>query len=255
MLYQMAVAEPFSRVCRAMSETRIASFGCPLTNHFCGCVNCDRTVMKANLYLKRNWQCRQLCPQARAHWQPSSRLRTLRSGRFAEHRLELVERAAPALLVAARRRIVGQARMGEGQFSAFGDRTKDHLDLGGFGVAGPEPGHAHALRRRDLEKLAEGFVLVAHESAKAETKAAADTRIGLGEQHGTGVRPPPSRDAFRRDEQVEQDRRPRRDAAHERDAGHRPAPFGRRAWVWLISVSRASASAVRRSRLTFQKRS
>src|SRR6266404_6848206 len=137
---------------------------------------------------------------------------------------QLVERPVPALLVAATGLLVVQARMGEDELGAFGNGAKIDLDerLAGILAAHPAPAHRQSLRSHDLEIFAAALMLAAVEHAEPDPEAAADAHIGLGQQHLAAVGTPPAGDALRRGERVEDDRRPRRDPAHEGKAGHRP---------------------------------
>src|SRR6266446_4660532 len=137
---------------------------------------------------------------------------------------QLVQRPVPTGFVAAAGLLVVQTRMGEGELGAFGNGAKIDLDerLAGILAAHPAPAHRQPLRSYDLEIFAAALMLAAVEHAEADPEAAADARIGLGQQHRAAVRTPPAGDALRRGERVEDDRWPRRDPAHEGEAGHRP---------------------------------
>src|SRR5438270_137709 len=137
---------------------------------------------------------------------------------------QLVERPAPACLVAAAGLLVAQPRMGEGELGALGNGAQVDLDarLAGILAARPAPAHRQPARSFDLEIFAAALVLTAVEHAEAHAEAAADARVGLGEQHRAVIGPPPAGDTLRRGERVEDDRWPRLDPAHESEAGHRP---------------------------------
>src|ERR1700726_3054377 len=133
---------------------------------------------------------------------------------------ELVERPVPAFLVAAAGLLAVQTRMGEGEPRPFGNASKIDLDarLAGILAARPAPAHRQPLRSYDLDIFAAALMLAAVEHAEADPEAAADARIGLGQQHRAAVGTPPAGDALRPGERVENDRRPRRDPAHEGEA-------------------------------------
>src|ERR1700683_815428 len=148
--------------------------------------------------------------------------------------LQFVERPAPALLVAAARLLVMQPRMGESQQGTFRNRAKFDLDERLAGVRAtvyPSPTHRESFGPFDREIFAAAFMLAAVEQTEADPEASADTRIGLGHQHGAGVRTPPARDTLRGGECIEDNRRPRSDPAHESEAGHRPRPFVWGSWL------------------------
>src|SRR3984893_2258930 len=139
--------------------------------------------------------------------------------------LQLVERAVPAFLVAAAGLFVKEPRMGEGELGASGNGAKIDLDERLAGIllpTRPAPAHRQPLGSRDLEIFAAALMLAAAEHAKADPVAAADSRIGLGQQHRAVVGAPPAGDALRCGERVEDDRRPCPDAAYEGEAGHPP---------------------------------
>src|SRR5437879_595529 len=104
--------------------------------------------------------------------------------------LQLVERTVPALLVAPARVLVVQARMHESQLRALGSGAKIDLDqrFAGIFTAFPSPAHGQAFRPYDLEIFAAALVLAAVERAEADPETPADAHIGLGQQHGAGVR-------------------------------------------------------------------
>jgi hypothetical protein len=141
--------------------------------------------------------------------------------------LQFVERSVPALFVASARGLVAQTRMSEGQFGALGRRAQIDLDqrFAGILAALPSPAHCQAFGSYDLEIFAAALVLAAIERAEADSEAPADAHVGLGQQHGAGIRAPPAGNAVRRRERVEDDGWPRRDPAHEGEAGHRPLFF------------------------------
>src|ERR1700732_5512254 len=101
--------------------------------------------------------------------------------------------AAPAFLVV-------QTRMGEGQLGAVRNGAQTHFNalLAGILAVGPPPAHRQPLGPDDLEILPTAFMLAAVEHAEADPKAAADTRVGLGQQHRAVVWPPPASDALGR---------------------------------------------------------
>ena len=90
-------------------------------------------------------------------------------------------------------------------------------------------------------------VLPAVAGPEAHPEHAAHADVGLREQHGQVVRPPPAGQAFGGGEGVEQDRGRRLDAAHEGEAGHSRSAS--------VSAALASAWTARRSRLADQNRS
>src|SRR5260370_5889453 len=139
--------------------------------------------------------------------------------------------------------------MSERQFGAFGSGAKVDLDqrFAGILAALPSPAHCQAFRSYDLEIFAAALVLAAVERAEADPEAAADAYVGLGQQHGAGIRAPPAGDAVGCRERVEDDGWPRRRPAYQGEAGHRP--------LFLASASLRSAQAAGRSRLRDQKRS
>src|SRR6516225_9075249 len=96
--------------------------------------------------------------------------------------LQLIEGAIPAGLVAAAGLLVLQARMGKGEFGAFGDGAKIDLDerLAGILATCPPPTHRQPLGPHDLEIFAAALMLGAVEHPEADTIAAADPHIGLG---------------------------------------------------------------------------
>src|SRR5882724_2288853 len=149
--------------------------------------------------------------------------------------LQLVERTVPALLVASARVLVAQTRMSESELGTFGRRAKVDLDQRFIRIltALPSPAHCQAFRSYDLEIFAAALVLAAVEHAEADPEAPADAHVGLGQQHGAGVRAPPAGNAVGRRECVEDDGWPRRNPAHEGEAGHRP--------LFLASASLRSA--------------
>src|SRR4030081_85455 len=141
--------------------------------------------------------------------------------------LQLIECAVPAFLVASARVLAVQARMRESELGAFGDDAKIDLDerFAGIFTAFPPPAHCQSFRSYDLEIFAAALMLAAVERAKADSEAPTDARIGLGQQHGAGVRTPPAGDAVGRRERIEDYRRPRGNPAYEGEAGHRPLFF------------------------------
>jgi hypothetical protein len=100
-------------------------------------------------------------------------------------------------------------------------------------AAHPAPAHRQSPRSYSLKVFAATFVLAAVEHAKANPKAAADTNIRFGQQDWASVRTPPAGDCLRFGECVKRDRWPRRDPAHQGEAGH--------ALVWLAAACLASA--------------
>src|SRR5260370_39697618 len=114
--------------------------------------------------------------------------------------------------------------MSERQFGAFGSGAKVDLDqrFAGILAALPSPAHCQALRSYDLEIFAAALVLAAVERAEADPEAPADAHVGLGQQHGAGIRAPPAGDAVGGRERVEDDGSPRPGPAYAGEAGHRP---------------------------------
>src|SRR6516162_5760488 len=137
---------------------------------------------------------------------------------------QLVERAVPAGLVAAAGLLVVQARMGESELCPVGDSAEIDLDerLAGILAARPAPAHRQPVGPHDLEIFAAAFMLAAVEHAEADPIAAADAQVGLGQQYRAVVGAPPASNALRSRKRVEDDRRPRLDAAHDGEAGHPP---------------------------------
>src|SRR5262245_46503066 len=106
-----------------------------------------------------------------------------RSGKKAR---ELVERAGPAFLMAARRVLVVQARMRQRELGTARDGAQANVDARFariFGATGPAPAHAQPLRPGELEIFAARLVLAAVAHAEADPEKAADARIALGRQH------------------------------------------------------------------------
>src|SRR5258707_15120162 len=115
--------------------------------------------------------------------------------------------------------------MCEGQFRAFGDCAEPDLDArhaGVFLAAFPTPTHCDAFGPDEFEIFAAALVLGAVEHAEAHAVAAAHAYVRLRQKHRPRVRTPPLRDAFGRGDSIENDRRPRLDATHERERRHRP---------------------------------
>src|SRR5713101_5726992 len=147
---------------------------------------------------------RSTCPEGAA---PSLASRGSSTAR--EVSLQFVERAGPALLVAAARTVVGQKRMCEGQFRAFGDCAEPDLDArhaGVFLAAFPTPTHCDAFGPDEFEIFAAALVLGAVEHAEAHAVAAAHAYVRLRQKHRPRVRTPPLRDAFGRGDSIENDR-------------------------------------------------
>ena|SRR6516164_5165674 len=97
---------------------------------------------------------------------------------------QLVERPAPAGLVAAAGLLVVQARMGEGELGAFANGAKIDLDERFAGIllaARPAPAHRQPLWPYDLEIFAAALMLGAVQHAEADPIAAAGAHIGLGQ--------------------------------------------------------------------------
>src|SRR5207342_3102712 len=131
----------------------------------------------------------------------------------------LVERSGPAFLVAAATLLVVQARMCECELGPLGNGAKRDLDkrlTGIFDAARPAPTHAQPLGLHDLEIFAAALMLASVEHAEAYPEAATDLRVGFRHKNGAAVRAPPTGDAFRCGERIEDNGWPRLDPAHER---------------------------------------
>ncbi len=104
--------------------------------------------------------------------------------------------------------------MGEGEFGSLDDGAKIDLDprlAGIFDAAGPSPAHDQPLGLHDFEILAAALVLAAVEQAEAHAEAAADLRTSVSASStGPASGPHQLRDAFRRGQRLEHDRRPGR---------------------------------------------
>src|ERR1700735_115298 len=114
--------------------------------------------------------------------------------------------------------------MDEGKFGAFGNGLKRDFDprlAWIFRAAFPAPAHDDPLRPGDFEKLAAALVLGVVEHTEAHAIATADARIRLRHQHRSRVGAPPSRDALRGSDGIEDDLRPRLNAAYQRETRHR----------------------------------
>src|SRR5262249_26281640 len=163
---------------------------------------------------------------------------------------QLVESSGPAVLVSATDLVVVQARVGEGELGPVSDGAEPELDkrlAGILDTARPAPRHDQPLGFHDVDIFAAALVLAAIEHTEAYPEAAANLRVDLRREHGTGIRSPPIRDAFNCSEGVEDDRWPGLDPAHKRKACHR--------LFFLASASLRLAQAARRSRLCDQNRS
>src|SRR6266700_4048155 len=86
---------------------------------------------------------------------------------------------------------------------------------------GPLPAHDQAFGLDDLEILAGALMFGAIQHAEAHPEAATDAQIRLSKKHRTGVRSPPLSDAIGCGQRLEDDSRPRANAAHKGKARHR----------------------------------
>src|SRR5712692_5356882 len=107
--------------------------------------------------------------------------------------------------------------MSQSQFSPLRDSPQRYFearDAGIVGIAVPAPTHNYTIWWIDYQILAAALVLGVIAHAKPYSKAAADSRVALGQDHWSVVRPPPLPDAVRRDERLKNHGRPRCDASN-----------------------------------------
>src|SRR6202049_1648999 len=88
-------------------------------------------------------------------------------------------------------------------------------------ATGPLPAHDQAFGLDDLEILAGALMFGAVEHAEAHPESPTDAHVRLSKKHRTGVRSPPLSNSIGCGQRVEDDRRPRANAAHKGKAGHR----------------------------------
>ena len=127
---------------------------------------------------------------------------------------QLVERSVPALLMAAARLLVAQARMCEREFGPLDNGAKPDLDkrlAGIFDAARPVPTHAQPFGLHDLEIFAATLMLATIEHAEAYPEAATNAEVSLRHKHGAAVGAPPAGDSLGRGERIEDNRGPRFD--------------------------------------------
>jgi len=112
---------------------------------------------------------------------------------------QLVESSGPAVLVTATGPVVVQAGMGNGELGPVSDGAKSELDkrlAGILDTTRPAPRHDQPLGFHDVDIFPAALVLAAIEHTEAYPEAAANSRVDLRREHGTGIRSPPVGDCL-----------------------------------------------------------